>query len=494
MKRPLLVLPALLLAGCVQAPPLATPEAALEVPGRFGDHAPPAAHAVEVDDRWWLDFGDATLDALVDEAMASNPDLLVGASRVRQAEAAARIAGASLSPTISAGLAGARRKQNFVGFPIPGGEDRVLSTVSTNFGVSLNVSWEADLWGRLGAEAREGVVAWQATRADYLAARNSIAGQVAKAWFAANEASRQAELAARTATSFERSTEQVRDRFEQGVRSSLDVRLALSQLASARAAVEASERQRDSVVRQLELLLARYPSAQLTVRTDRLLVPKQIPTGLPATLVARRPDLVAAERRLAAAGERYRVARASLYPRLALTASAGTSTDSLVDLLDGDFSVWSLLGNLTAPLLQGGRLRAGVDLAQAGIDEGVALWLGLTLRAYSEVETALAAETRLADQERWLEEAAAQAREAERQAVDRYRNGLVEYVTVLEAQRRTFDAERQLLTARRLRLDNRVDLYLALGGGFEADDALDLSAPVAGLPASESTPPQDNPR
>lgn len=472
----LALFPVLIVSACVQAPPMSRPDTEVEVPEEFGAGAP----ETEVSDRWWLDFEEPALNALIEEALAANRDLVAAAARVRQAEASARIAGADLSPALSAGLNGARRKQNFVGFPIPGSEDNVLSTTSSNWGVSLNLSWEADLWGRLSAQAREGIVNVQASRADWAAARNSIAAQVAKAWFAANEATRQAELARRTAASFERSAERVRDRFEQGVRSPLDVRLALAQLASARAAAEAAEQQRDSVVRQLELLLSRYPSGTLPIDETRLDLPEEIPSGLPATLVARRPDLVAAERRLAAAGERYRVARASLYPRLALTASAGTSSDDLTDLIDGDFSIWSLVGNLTAPLLQGGRLRAGVDLAQAGIDEGVASWVGLTLRAYAEVESALAAEGWLRERESHLEEAAAQSREAEGQAFDRYRNGLIEYITVLEAQRRTFEAERQLLSARRLRLDNRIDIYLALGGGFDAEQALDLTTPIAG--------------
>jgi len=216
---------------------------------------------------------------------------------------------------------------------------------------------------------------------------------------------------------------------------------------------------------------------------------------MPADLVARRPDLAAAERRLVAADQRFRAARAALYPRLSLTASSGTSSNQLTDLVDGNFSVWSLVGNLTAPLFQAGRLRAGVDLAAAGIDEDFALYVGTALRAYSEVEGSLAAEQYLAERIRYLQDAARQSLAAQRQAEERYRSGLTDYITVLEAQRRYFEAQSAFLAGRRERLDNRVDLYLALGGGFRAQGLQSApSDPATGTPPDpvSDTLPQES--
>ena len=223
------------------------------------------------------------------------------------------------------------------------------------------------------------------------------------------------------------------------------------------------------------MLLGLYPGRDLEFPRELIVTPAGVPAGLPADLVARRPDLVAAERRLTASQEQLKVARASLYPRLSLTASGGTSTAELSDLVKGDFSVWSLAGNLLAPLFSGGRLRAGVDLADAGVDVEVAGYVGTALRAYSEVETTLAAEDYLAERATNLSEATIQSRAAERLALDRYRNGLEGYITVLESQRRTFDAESAWITGRRERLDNRVDLYLALGGGFDPTPIYDTT-------------------
>jgi NodT family efflux transporter outer membrane factor (OMF) lipoprotein len=191
-----------------------------------------------------------------------------------------------------------------------------------------------------------------------------------------------------------------------------------------------------------------------------------VPAGVPSELVARRPDLAAAEARLAAAGFEVAAARAALYPQVRLTGSAGRSSEELEDLLDNDFTVWSIAGNLLQPIFQGGRLRAGVDLARATFEEATALYAGQVLRAFREVETSLGADAFLAGQVAALEEAAGEAREAQELAEERYRSGLQDFLSVLEAQRRLYDAESRLLEVRRARIDARIDLILALGGGF----------------------------
>jgi NodT family efflux transporter outer membrane factor (OMF) lipoprotein len=305
----------------------------------------------------------------------------------------------------------------------------------------------------------------------------SLAGQTVKAWFAVAEAEQQLQLAEATVDSFGTSTEQVRARFEQGLRPSLDVRLALSSLANAQALQAQRRQQLDAAVRQIEVLLGRYASGDLVGPSVLPDTPRAIPGGLPAELVSRRPDLVAAERRVAATGQRLQVARAELYPRISLTGATGTATGALADLVNGDFSVWSLVANLVQPLFQGGRLRAGIDRAEARAAEELALYANTALVAFSEVETALAAEQLLADREGFLETSAEQSRAAEDIADDRYRAGLGDYIAVLESQRLALQAEGDLISARRLRLENRVDLYLALGGGFSQPRSVSGSQP-----------------
>jgi NodT family efflux transporter outer membrane factor (OMF) lipoprotein len=301
-----------------------------------------------------------------------------------------------------------------------------------------------------------------------------------KAWFAAAEASQQLALAEATVESFTRSTGQVRERYEAGIRPSLDLRLSMANLAGAEALLKQRRQQLDAGIRQLEVLLGLYPGRELQIPKELPDTPAPIPAGLPADLVARRPDLTAAERRLAASDERYEAARRDLYPRISLTASTGTSSTGLKDLVDGDFSVWSLAFNILQPIFQGGRLRAAVDLAEAGADEALINYAGAALRAYSEVETALAAEEYLAERETDLARAAEQSRAAERLSEQRYGTGLESFITVLESQRRALQADGEWIAARRQRLENRVDLYLALGGGFQRTQSLPTSTgPIA---------------
>ncbi len=422
-------------------------------------------------------FDDPGLAAVVAEALETNNNLQAAAARVERARAQAVIAGADLYPQASASLDGARRKQNFIGFPIPGGEDEILTNTSTTFGVGLNVSWEVDLWGRLRNQRGAAIADLDAAVTDYDFARLSIAGQTAKVWFAMNEASRQVALAASTRDNFARSEERIGRRYREGLASAIELRLARTNTAAAEARLEQRKQQLDAVTRQLETILGRYPSGRLEASGDLPSVDRTIPVGMPADLVSRRPDLQSASRRLDGSDARVAAARGALYPQLRLTGSAGTSSDELGDLLDGDFSVWSFAAGLLQPVFQGGRLRANVDLSTAIADEQAATFVQLVLNAYAEVETALVAEQALVRQEDALRVAAENSVAARDSAEDRYMAGVGEYLVVLTSQRDAFEAESRLLEVQRQRLTSRIDLILALGGGF--DDDVESTVPSA---------------
>ena len=465
-------------AGCVTALPVERPEIQVPIPAAWTGGE---AAGGDLDPDWWTDFGDEELSAAIETALARNLDLRAAAARLEQAAADARAASGALMPTVQASYSGSRRKQNFVGFPIPGAEDRVLSTVFTNQGVSLDTTWEVDLWGKLRTAEQAALADLQRSAADLRGAQLSLAGQTAKAWFAVAEARQQVLLSEATVENFGESVDRVRDRFESGVRPALDLRQALLNLSNAQADLAQRRQQLDAALRQLDVLLAQYAAGD-SPPPDLPPMPPAVPAGVPADLVARRPDLVAAERQVAASEARLRVARRELLPNINLTAATGTATNALRTLLNGDFRVWSFVGNLVAPLWQGGRLRAEISRTEARVAEVLATYVNTALVAYSEVETALAAEGYLADRVVHLTTSVEQARAAERLADERYRTGLDTYITVLDSQRSAFQAESQLISARRLRLENRVDLYLALGGGFGQ-----LGSPVAmtGLDADD---------
>jgi multidrug efflux system outer membrane protein len=331
------------------------------------------------------------------------------------------------------------------------------------------------VWGRISAGKAAAIADYEATKADLRAAKLSLAAQISKAWFATLEGREQAKLAGGTVSNYKNTTERVRSRYEQGLQSSLDLRLALSSLSSAEALLEQRNQQLDLGIRQLEILIGDYPAAQLEVEQELPGVPPLPPAGVPSELVSRRPDLVAAERRMWTAGARWTQARRALYPSFNLSAGIGTSTSDFLQVFNGNFFTWNLAGSVMQPLFQGGRLRAQIMLEDARSKEAAAQWASSVLQAFSEVEAALASEKYLADQEQKITNAATQASASLKLAEDRYEAGLEGFVTVLEAQRRSLDAESQLLSIRRLRLDNRIDLHLALGGGFE-DESTNINS------------------
>jgi multidrug efflux system outer membrane protein len=463
---------AVLAVGCGSSTPKADLTPSIEVAPRVEapvtwSAAPDDAVTVDVEERWWTSFGDDLLVDLVDEALEHNHDLRSAAATVAASLAQARIAGAARKPQVNAGFGAATQRQIFVGLPIPGVAGPLKADYEV-FGLNLAVSWEADLWGRLRAGQKAAAQDVLATRIDYAAARLSVAAHTVRAWFTLLETQRQLELSQETVASRRKTTERVTVRYQRGVGSPLDVRLARASQANAESFVALRQRQRDAGRRALEILLGRYPEGSLVAGLSLPEVPPELPTLLPSELVTRRPDLQASERRIEAAGWRVQEARRALYPRLSFAAVAGTTSDTVTDLLRGDFSVWNVAGNLLHPLFAGGRLRAGVDVAEADREGLLAAYVQRVLVAFSEVETALAAERLLAVEETALATSARESAAAVDLALDRYNAGIDDYLTILESQRQAFTAESRLLSVRAQRLVNRLDLVVALGGGFTA--------------------------
>ena len=435
---------------------------------------------------WISDFGDKNLDAFVRESLKNNRDIQAAQARIESAAAQARIAGADLYPQAGLNFSPRRSKQNFIGFPIGGpggtGGGGVLSSHSTQFGLSLDTSWEIDLWGRVKAAQSAAIAEMEALQYEEQALELSIAGQTAKVWFALAEAREQVALARSALATFQKTEQTIAESFERGIEegqtASLGSQLLLARtdVATARDALAARQELVSRTARQLEILAGKYPASQAG-KTARLpSFPKRRPIDLPGSVVCRRPDLIAAERRLAAADQRLLEAQKALLPAIGLTTSVGTTTERIGDLLDGNFSVWSLAGNLAQPVLQGGRLKANVRKNQAETDTAKAQYEKAVLTAFSEVENALSSEKFFADRIRALTSAASLSRQAYQRSSEEYINGTGDLLTMLTAQQRMFSQKSQLISLRRQQLEARVDLHLAIAGSFERPDCIDTDA------------------
>jgi len=462
-----LALAGMLLISCAGPPERITPEWSTTLPENWDS---PVVVLNQVRSRWLSTFNDPQLESLVAEAIVNNPDLQASAARIDQALAEARQAGVSLIPQVDASTSGSRNQTiNRAGSFGGGGFDdfdNFFVSRNNSLGVSLDLSWELDVWGRVRKGQSAAIADSQAAAYDFQSARLSLAAQVARAWFGAQEQYLQHQLALETFESFTRTAEITQNRFERGLQSATDVHLAKSSAASAHASLDDTKLTYHQTVRSLEILLGRYPSRELEISTDLSAVPPPIPAGIPSDLILRRPDLLAAERRLAASDKRVSQARAAFLPRFALTASGGTSSDALRDLVDPKHFVWNFLINLTQPLIDGGSRRADLARNKATVLEAAENYRGTALTAFKEVEDALDAEGLLESREAALLDATEQGRMAYERAESEYRQGLTNIITVLDAQRRYLDSRRSYLTVKRIRLDNRINLHLALGGDF----------------------------
>ena len=419
---------------------------------------PPAwsgpAQAGTVAAGWLAGFNDSVLVRLVNEAVAHNHDLRAAAARVDEAQAEARKAAASRVPMVGVN-AGAQRA----------GDSQSL--VQSDAGVSLAIAWELDVWGRIRAGAAAGAAGVEAASADYEYARLSLAAQTARAWFQAIEAQQQYTLATASLDTLREMLRIVNVRQREGLASGLDIHLVQTDLGVSESRVQETANARHDAIRSLELLLGRYPAAELEVRADLPAMPAVAPAGQPAELLERRPDLRAAEARVAAAFSLAQQARAARLPRISLTGAAGTASTALQALVLPLDSFWYVGLNLFQPLIDGGRLQADVDIADARQRAALEQYAGKLLNAFNEVEHSLDTEAGLRARSRSLRDAAGQAGMAHQLALRRYQEGDSDLLDALQLHQRLLEIQQSLYRVELLQLTERVTLHLALGGDFQ---------------------------
>jgi len=475
---------ALLLTSCAQGPDYVRPDLADVTAPEYTAARPTTTDTTAVADstglvqpRWWTAFGDTTLNRLVEQALLYNNDLEQAVARVLEARALHGGSEAARWPTVGIGASAARNK---IGMSLPSGD---FSFYNTRYTGLATFNWEIDLWGRLSRAEQAAYAELLGTEQNRRIVAQTLIADVVRTWLEIRELEAQLALTERTIANFEDNLVVVRNRYLRGLVSALDLRLARQNLAAALAKRPFDQRNVNATRRRLEILLGRYPAGTITSSApgyDSAALPDPlppVPAGLPSTLLERRPDLIAAEMQLAAATARIGQAKAALFPRISLTADGGTRASDIADLFISTASIWSLVANLTMPLINRGELTAQVKAAQARTAQAVSKYRGTVLHAFGEVEGALDAEYYLRAQEVELRLSVEEARRSLVLAEERYRRGLDNLLLTLDSQRRLFNSESSLLQTQRASRTARVNLILALGGPWDLSAAPSPLAP-----------------
>lgn len=426
------------------------------------------ADSGSVADNWLATFDDAELNALIIEAMANNPDLQVTATRVEIASQFVVAAKAALGPAVNLfGSGGAKM----------GGGDALQI-------LSLGVTWELDLWGRLRYGRSAAQADYASVQADYEFARQSLAATIAKSWFTASETWLQIQIAEQMVASAQELLTLAESRHRIGPDNEQDVALARANLGTFRDAEQQVRFAHSQALRALELLVGRYPAAELAARQELDELPASPSAGLPLEMLERRPDMIAAERRVAAAFNRVGEAKAARLPRITLNANVAALRSEILQLED-DFSnpTGGLGAVLLAPIYDGGTLKAQAEIRTLEQKQAVAQFAQMTLRALGDVESAIAAAQTLEERQIMLQQVVADHERALDLARTSYRIGSGDFRAVQQQLVNVQSAELSLLRVRSEQLAQRVNLHLALGGSFETPPA----------PPSTSTPPSTKP-
>jgi outer membrane protein, multidrug efflux system len=435
---------------------------------------------------WISSFNDPVLEQLVSDAVARNPDLAAAAARVEASRAAVRVANASLYPAVGIKALGERQGRELsgdlnLGIDPPdlggmgvensggnaGSRSFEKSSQRTVSGIGIGAAWEADVWGRVRSRKAAAVADGMAAEADLDFARQSLAATVAKAYFSVIEAGQQAANAKQTLALYEEYLKLIELRKEQGFASDFDIEQLMTRMSATRDAVHIADSARDEAIRAIEVVSSRYPAGKLSTRVNLPVQPRAVPSGLPSELLERRPDLIAAERRFAAAFHRLDEARAARLPRFALSSTGGIGSAALDGVGTLDAVTWSLAGGITHPIFFGGALKAAEEIRNSEQRAAAMTYTATALRAFSEVEAGLSHEHYLALREAALSDMVKHSAKAVELGRSRFEEGQADMFNMLILAGDDLGARAQLTKLRASRLRERVNLHLALGGGFE---------------------------
>jgi len=417
----------------------------------------------EIRAKWWEAFGSHELDALVEQVNVSNLSIAVAESRYRQAQAAVQLARAGYFPTLGAGAAFTRQKT--------AGD---AGSTFNQHQVSLNASWEIDLWGKVRRQVESRTASAKASFADLQAMRLSMQTELALDYFQLRTLDAQKRNFDEAVGAFEKALELTQNRYRAGVAAKADVEAAKTQLKSTEAQATDVRIQRAQLEHAIALLIGKAPADFSLPQASPALPQIKIPVTLPSYLLERRPDIAAAERRMAAANAQIGVAKAAYYPSITLSGSIGYASAALASLFTAPAFFWAL-GPMavTATVFDGGAREAQTEQAKAVYDETVAFYRQTVLTGFQEVEDNLAALGILEQEAQYQNQAVASARESVRLTTNQYKAGIVSYLNVVTAQSIALTNERAAISIAGQQLKAAVLLIKALGGGWVASEPQD---------------------
>lgn len=445
-----------LLAGCAvgpayERPSTPQPAAFKEAPGWA-----PAAPADTLErGPWWTLFNDAILNELASQVEVSNQNVAAAVASYAQARALVQEQRASLFPEVGLNTSADRS----------GGKN--VDTTSS-YRLSIGGSWEPDIWGRLRAGVSAASAGAQASAADLAAARLSAQGELAVNYFLVREADAQLALLATTIEGYQRVLKITQNRFDAGIVAKSDVLQAQTQLANAQGDQLTIARQRAQFENAIAILVGKAPSSYSLAAAPWTGAVPDIPVGLPSTLLERRPDIAAAERRVAAANQQIGIARSAYYPSIGLSGSFGTGGSKVSDLFSVSNALWSFGLSAAQSIFNAGATRASVKGAEAQHQVTVARYRQTVLEAFGDVENQLAAARILASQQLLRKQASDAADQVEAQMLNRYKAGQVGYSEVVLAQASALSARRALVQIQADRQATAVALIQSIGGGWTA--------------------------
>jgi NodT family efflux transporter outer membrane factor (OMF) lipoprotein len=413
---------------------------------------------------WWTVYEDATLNALEERLTTDNLTLQAAEARFREARALVHMQRADRLPTVdaTASIARTRTSANRL-LPAPPGQ-----TDGADFALGFQAAWEPDLWGRIRTQIASATASAQATAAEHENARLSLQAELALDYFDLRSLDAELRVLQASVEAYRKALELTENRYQGGAANRAEVAEARTQVEATQAQVVGLAAQRAQYEHAIAVLTGRVPEGFSIAATDRTLVTPVTPVGLPSELLERRPDIAAAERRVAAANSAIFNARAAFYPRVMLAAAAGLEGRSITNWLNWPSRLWAIGPSAAQTLFDAGRRRAVLDASTANYDATVAEYRASVLNAFQQVEDNLSALRVLDDQMRQQARAVAAARDSEEASMNRYRGGLVTYLEVATAQTVRLQNERVAVAIERQRMEASVLLIRALGGGWNA--------------------------